>query len=61
MGTARVLREIKGKDLTYKAKLMQYEDDTYQAFWLQDESIYSEIWGEEEQALEELLYMIEEE
>jgi hypothetical protein len=59
MGRAIMTRTLKGKKINYLAKLVLDDDNNFQAFWLQDENICSDVWDKEDCALEELLFMIE--
>ena len=61
MGTANMHRTVKGNKATYGVRLLLDDNNDFQAFWEHKPEIFSSKWGTEEEALLELVYMIEEE
>lgn len=59
MGTANMMRTVKGEKAIYAARLLHKDNGAYEAYWPQDESIKSTEWGTEDEALAELVYIIE--
>lgn len=59
MGTANMMRTVKGEKVIYAARLLHKDNGAYEAYWSQDPNVRSTEWGSEDEALAELVYMIE--
>jgi hypothetical protein len=59
MGTANMHRTAKGEKATYSIRLLHKDNMMYEAYWSQYPNVRSTEWGTEDEALAELVYIIE--